>query len=858
MSAYGTGKSGFKQALEKGTSAQSADTDWDAIVAICDFVRSGEVKPQYAIENISKKISQDNQTTSLHALQILESVVKNCGPKVHSEVATPYFMEFMRKQSKLKVDSVKAKILELIQCWEYAFRDNSEYSAVSETFNEMKNSGVTFPVLREADAMFTSEVPPEWKEETHCYNCRTEFGLITRRHHCRACGQSFCAKCSSKSSMISKFGIEKEVRVCDSCYGKLNSSSGNSASAGSKGDDSELPAEYLNSPLYKQSLKETKSPASGGKTKEEVEEEEQLQLALAISQSEAEAKEQEKKKRQTFMSLDARPPGFGAEQPVSQPAGPKIELDKDSVAPELQRYFDRGYWEQKEAKNTAPAALPSQQPKATEPSKIVTIATTPSAPPPSQSEPSYTMNSQTESEVYQSGAEEVEPEEDEMVREQFMKDMSSSIDVFVNRMNSNSARGRSIINDSSVQTLFAALQSMHPKLLGYIQVQEDKRSQYEGLQDKLAQLRDARDALNSLRQEHEEKRRIEAQERAKRKQIQMMQKLDVLRKQKQQVLDRQRLEALQKLHQQEAEMKARMQMQKQQTQMRQAQLHGFPQELQTGYGTYNSMMMPGTDYQLGQYGPQQGMGMQPPQMQAPYSQAMEGQQPMPAQMLVYGYDGQMHSSGYQGGHGGYMPPTSQNSFNSSPQPPVPGPPQHLAQMPPQQINHQPAGDQQMGNQQRLLNHQLQQLPNQQQQLPNQQQQLPNQQQQLPNQQQQLPNQQPQLPNQQQQLPNQQPQLPNQQPQLPNQIQQTPMAHPGQAFNPYNMQGMSENLPSSGPPTYQSIMQQPNQHMSGQYPPQHVTPQSGYSNPGQYQQYPPDQQFQQAPPAVDDSQLISFD
>ena len=42
---------------------------------------------------------------------------------------------------QLKVDSVKAKILELIQCWAYAFRENSDYKIVSETFNEMKNSG---------------------------------------------------------------------------------------------------------------------------------------------------------------------------------------------------------------------------------------------------------------------------------------------------------------------------------------------------------------------------------------------------------------------------------------------------------------------------------------------------------------------------------------------------------------------------------------------------------------------------------------------------------------------------------------------------------------------------------------------
>lgn len=66
-------------------------------------------------------------------------------------------------------------------------------------------------------------------------------------------------------------------------------------------------------------------------------------------------------------------------------------------------------------------------------------------------------------------------DENDEAREQFMLALSSSIDVFVNRMSSNSARGRSIINDSAVQTLFATLQNMHPQLLSYIQSQEDKR-----------------------------------------------------------------------------------------------------------------------------------------------------------------------------------------------------------------------------------------------------------------------------------------------------------------------------------------------------------------------------------------------
>lgn len=53
-------------------------------------------------------------------------------------------------------------------------------------------------------------------------------GPVTRpvlhllQHHCRACGQIFCGKCSSKYSTIPKFGIEKEVRVCEPCYEQLN------------------------------------------------------------------------------------------------------------------------------------------------------------------------------------------------------------------------------------------------------------------------------------------------------------------------------------------------------------------------------------------------------------------------------------------------------------------------------------------------------------------------------------------------------------------------------------------------------------------------------------------------------------
>ena len=56
-----------------------------------------------------------------------------------------------------------------------------------------------------------------------------------------------------------KFGIEKEVRVCDSCFEKFGPKESDSADTGTlrpkkerADSESDLPAEYLASPLSKQ------------------------------------------------------------------------------------------------------------------------------------------------------------------------------------------------------------------------------------------------------------------------------------------------------------------------------------------------------------------------------------------------------------------------------------------------------------------------------------------------------------------------------------------------------------------------------------------------------------------------------
>lgn len=86
----------------------------------------------------------------------------------------------------------------------------------------MKTEGYQFPVLKESDAMFRADTAPAWADGEVCHRCRVTFSMVQRKHHCRACGQVFCGQCSSKVSTLPKFGIEKEVRVCEACYEQVN------------------------------------------------------------------------------------------------------------------------------------------------------------------------------------------------------------------------------------------------------------------------------------------------------------------------------------------------------------------------------------------------------------------------------------------------------------------------------------------------------------------------------------------------------------------------------------------------------------------------------------------------------------
>lgn len=218
--------------------------------------------------------------------------------------------------------------------------------------------------------------------------------------------------------------------------------------------------------------------------------------------------------------------------------------------PELSRYLNRAYWENKSSGvgNTTPQPTQDTRSSAFTPSAPLKLPTS-----------AYQQDVNPPSIIANVNDMVLKPSslEDQTI-DNFVDTLRSQIEMFVNRMKSNSSRGRPIANDTSVQSLFMSITHMHSQLLGYIQTQDNARGTYELLQDKLNQVRDARAALDDLRSEHAEEIRRQQEEQERIRAYQMAQKLALMRQKKNEYLQYQRQLAMQRMQEQEREMQMRI------------------------------------------------------------------------------------------------------------------------------------------------------------------------------------------------------------------------------------------------------------------------------------------------------------
>lgn len=82
------------------------------------------------------------------------------------------------------------------------------------------------------DTIKNVNVAPQWipdKEADTCMRCRiAKFTMVNRRHHCRNCGYVVCSDCS-KNKYLLPSQSDEPLRVCNTCYSNLSSSTTTSA-----------------------------------------------------------------------------------------------------------------------------------------------------------------------------------------------------------------------------------------------------------------------------------------------------------------------------------------------------------------------------------------------------------------------------------------------------------------------------------------------------------------------------------------------------------------------------------------------------------------------------------------------------
>uniref|UniRef100_T2MIM2 Hepatocyte growth factor-regulated tyrosine kinase substrate n=1 Tax=Hydra vulgaris TaxID=6087 RepID=T2MIM2_HYDVU len=524
-----SGKSRFDKLLESATSQMLLEPNWATNLEICDSIRQKDVTPAYAVKKIRSQIQDANPHISIYALVVMETCVKNCGQPFHEEINNHEFMSELKQLAQTGTAPVKEQILTMIQAWNHVFRNKPQFQPILATYNLLKMEGVKFPELKESDAMFTADHAPEWKEGDVCNLCRTKFSMLTRQHHCRACGEVFCNKCSSKTSIIPKIGMEREVRVCDTCFDEINPNTGKEIKNPKK-EDNGLPEEYLKSDLYKEEQRKTQTSQSLSQ------EEEELQLALALSLSEEQSSKSVSSRGWSTpqQSYTAPSNNYLSNEKISANISKSSESkpslyskavtslqEVSSNQPELELYMDRSYWEKKKAEIQS---------------------STPSA-------PSAISSDQTNDLTREYADDSEEVSENATV---FYETMDKSIAMFVNRMTEVSSKGKHIAMDPTVQSLFSSLTAMHPQLLNLIEDQEESQNNYEAMLTKLSVIREARESLNDMRAQYVEKTRQQELEQEMLRRMQMEQKLELMRQQKQEYLEYQHVLQLQR--QQELEM----------------------------------------------------------------------------------------------------------------------------------------------------------------------------------------------------------------------------------------------------------------------------------------------------------------
>ncbi|MBN3315078.1 GGA1 protein, partial [Atractosteus spatula] len=133
---------------DKATNPLNKEQDWDSIRAFCEQLNKDLEGPQLATRLLAHKIQSPQEWEAMQALTVLETCMKNCGKRFHSEVGKFRFLNELIKVVSPKYlgtrapEKVKSKVLELMYSWTVGLPDEVK---ISDAYQMLKKQALFMP-----------------------------------------------------------------------------------------------------------------------------------------------------------------------------------------------------------------------------------------------------------------------------------------------------------------------------------------------------------------------------------------------------------------------------------------------------------------------------------------------------------------------------------------------------------------------------------------------------------------------------------------------------------------------------------------------------------------------------------------
>uniref|UniRef100_A0A8C4Z350 Golgi associated, gamma adaptin ear containing, ARF binding protein 1 n=1 Tax=Gadus morhua TaxID=8049 RepID=A0A8C4Z350_GADMO len=131
--------------INKATNPMNKENDWESIKAFWDLLNNETEGPQLATRLLAHKIQSPQEWEALQALTLLETCMKNCGKRFHTEVAKFRFLNELIKVVSPKYlgsrapEPVKKKVLEVMFSWTLGLPEETK---IADAYQMLKKQGI--------------------------------------------------------------------------------------------------------------------------------------------------------------------------------------------------------------------------------------------------------------------------------------------------------------------------------------------------------------------------------------------------------------------------------------------------------------------------------------------------------------------------------------------------------------------------------------------------------------------------------------------------------------------------------------------------------------------------------------------